>query len=70
MVLLWFNQGEKMEKRRTTERLLRMGNYSRGLVLPKWWLRLNGNPEVVKVTFTLDAIKIEPAGAEPKNSEG
>lgn len=43
------------------EKLLRMGSYSRGLVLPRWWIRLNGDPEFVDIEITLDSIRIQAA---------
>jgi len=49
-----------MEERHTRLRLLSMGRYSRVFVVPRWWLKINGDPEVVDVTTTLSRIQLEP----------
>jgi len=50
-----------MEERHTQLRLLPMGRYSKGLILPRWWLKINGDPEVVNVITSLSRIQLEPA---------
>ena len=59
-----------MSERQKVERLLPMGHYSHGFVLPRWWLRLNDDPEVVKIPYTLDAIRIEPVARTSTAEKG
>ena len=51
-------------ERRFREKLLRMGGYSKGLILPRWWLRLNGDPQIIDIEITMDSIQIQPAKEE------
>ena len=48
--------------------LLPMGRYSKVLILPRWWLRLNGDPEAVDVNFNFIAIRPVKT-QEPQNEE-
>ena len=38
----------------------RVGPYSRAMTVPGWWLRLNGFPEELEVTFTMGEIIVRP----------
>jgi len=58
------------EQRRIELRLISLGRYSKALVLPKWWIRLNGDPEAVKVSLSLGFIGIEPVRREETQEEG
>ena len=38
----------------------KVGPYSRAMTVPGWWLRLNGFPEELEVTFSLGEIVVRP----------
>lgn len=40
---------------------IRLGPYSRAIVLPAWWLKLNANPSRIEIGFTLDSLILKPA---------
>jgi hypothetical protein len=40
--------------------LVSMGKYSKVLVIPRWWIKLNGEPESVEMTLALGFMRIEP----------
>ena len=48
-------------------RPLHLGPYTRAIILPAWWLKLNENPERVEVSLTLDSLMVRPAGEEKDN---
>lgn len=49
---------------------IHLGSYSRGIVLPAWWLRLNQEPKELELGITMDIIEIralpEDAGKEQR----
>ena len=45
-------------------KLVPLGRYSKALILPKWWLRLNDDPQVVRLSLSLGSITIEPVARE------
>jgi hypothetical protein len=51
---------EVNEERRTRLRLLPVGRYSKALIVPAWWLKLNNNPEVLEAQVTLNMIALHP----------
>jgi hypothetical protein len=53
-----------MEHRQVKLRLISLGQYSKALVLPKWWIRLNDDPDEVKLSLSLGFIGIEPVKRE------
>ena len=58
------------EKRSIRLKLLTLGTYSKALVLPKWWVKLNNNPEEVDVDLSFGFLGIEPASKEGENKLG
>ena len=54
--------------RKLVIRPMHLGPYTRAIVLPSWWLKLNDNPKTVEVSFTMDSLVIRPIGEE-KDSE-
>jgi len=44
------------------------GEYSRVFVIPAWWLRVNGRPDVLEVEITLDSLTIR-AKSPPEKAE-
>ena len=44
-----------------------LGPYTRAIILPAWWLKLNANPEMVEISLTLDSLMVRPAGEEKDN---
>ena len=53
-----------IEQRQVRVRLQPMGQYSKVLVIPRWWLRLNGDPEAIDITLSLGFIGIQPVRRE------
>jgi hypothetical protein len=53
--------------RKFTVRPLHLGPYTRAIILPAWWLKLNDNPERVEVSLTLDSLMVKPSGEEKDN---
>jgi len=47
-----------------------LGPYTRAIILPAWWLKLNANPEMVEISLTLDSLMVRPAGEEKDNEPG
>jgi hypothetical protein len=43
---------------------LHLGPYTKAIILPAWWLKLNDNPEKVELSLTLDSLVVKPAGEE------
>jgi hypothetical protein len=43
---------------------LHLGPYTRAIILPAWWLKLNANPEKVELSLTLDSLVVKPAEGE------
>lgn len=43
---------------------LHLGPYTRAIILPAWWLKLNDNPESVELNLTLDSLVIRPIREE------
>jgi hypothetical protein len=50
----------KGEERTITLKPWKVGPYSRAMTVPGWWLRLNGFPRELEVTFTMEQIVIRP----------
>jgi hypothetical protein len=50
--------------RKLTARSVNLGPYSRGIVLPAWWLKLNGTPTRFQLEVTLDSLTIRPQSQE------
>ena len=46
---------------------LHLGPYTRAIILPAWWLKLNANPARVELSLTLDSLVVKPAGEENDN---
>ena len=46
---------------------LHLGPYTRAIILPAWWLKLNANPERVELSLTLDSLLVRPAKEEECN---
>ncbi len=46
---------------------LHLGPYTRAIILPAWWLKLNDNPESVELNLTLDSLVIRPIREEGHN---
>ena len=44
-----------------------LGPYTKAIILPAWWLKLNANPEKVEISLTLDSLMVKPAGEEKDN---
>ena len=44
-----------------------LGPYTKAIILPAWWLKLNANPEKVEISLTLDSLMVKPAGEENDN---
>jgi hypothetical protein len=53
-----------IEQRQVRVRLKPRGKYSKLLVIPRWWLKLNGDPEAVDMTLSLSVIGIQPVRRE------
>lgn len=63
-----------MPMRKLKVKPIHLGPYSRGIVLPAWWFRLNQDPEELELGITMDIIEIralpEDAGKEePQKAE-
>ena len=58
-----------IEQRQIRVKLQPMGRYSKILVLPRWWLKLNGDPEVVDINLSLGFIGIQPVKTEEPKVE-
>jgi len=43
---------------------LHLGPYTRAIILPAWWLKLNDNPESVELNLTLDSLMVRPIREE------
>jgi len=37
-----------------------VGEYSYVLTIPAWWMRVNGRPEYLEMTITLDKLELRP----------
>jgi hypothetical protein len=46
---------------------LHLGPYTRAIILPAWWLKLNDNPESVELNLTLDSLVIRPIREEERD---
>lgn len=46
------------------------GEYSRVFVVPAWWLRINGRPDVLEMEITLGSLTIRPKPAREKVESG
>ncbi|MFC1982485.1 hypothetical protein ACFLV5_01665 [Chloroflexota bacterium] len=46
---------------------IHLGPYSRAIILPAWWLKLNTNPENVEINITLDSLMVRPVNEEDRN---
>lgn len=58
-----------IEQRQVRIKLLTIGRYSKALVLPRWWLRLNGDPDAVDINLSLGFIAIQPVRKEGAEKE-
>ena len=43
---------------------LHLGPYTKAIILPAWWLKLNDNPQSVEMSLTLDSLIIRPVRKE------
>jgi len=39
---------------------IHIGAYSRAVVLPVWWFKLNANPEKIEIEFSLNSLILRP----------
>ena len=46
---------------------LHLGPYTKAIILPAWWLKLNDNPESVELNLTLDSLVIRPIREEKRD---
>jgi hypothetical protein len=46
---------------------IHLGPYTKAIILPAWWLKLNANPDRVELSLTLDSLVVKPAGKEKDN---
>lgn len=53
-----------IEQRKIRLRLIALGHYSKALVLPKWWVKLNDDPEEVDIDLSFGLLSIQPVGKE------
>ena len=53
------------EERCLRVNLVPMGKYSKVLVIPRWWIKLNGEPKSVEMTLSLGFMRIEPTRKTP-----
>ncbi len=44
-----------------------LGAYSRAIIIPAWWLKLNSNPEDLEINLSLDSLTVSPARKEKAN---
>ena len=58
-----------MDERTVTLKPLKVGLYSRAIILPRWWLKLNGCPDELSVTLSMGEIVIRPE-ATKENGDG
>lgn len=59
-----------IEQRQIRLKLIPLGRYSKALVLPRWWLKLNNEPELVDISLSLGFIAIQPVKTEkPEKQE-
>lgn len=59
-----------IEQRQIQLRLISLGQYSKALVLPRWWVKLKDDPEIVKLSLSLSFIGVEPVKKEEAQKEG
>jgi len=43
---------------------IHLGPYTRAIILPAWWLKLNANPERIELSLTLDSLTVRPVREE------
>ena len=48
-------------KRKLIVKPINLGGYSRAIVVPAWWLRLNSSPRLLELDLTLDYLVVRPA---------
>jgi len=58
-----------IEQRQVRVKLRAAGRYSKVLVVPRWWLRLNGDPETVDLNLSFGFIAIQPVRKEEVRKE-
>ncbi len=46
-----------------------LGTYSRAIIIPAWWLKLNSNPEDLEINLSLDSLIVTPARKERENDQ-
>ena len=47
-----------------------LGAYSRAIILPAWWLKLNQDPRKLEVDLTLDSLVVRPLKDEESDEPG
>lgn len=62
-------KAEVIERRQIQLKLISLGQYSKALILTRWWVRLNDAPEVVQSSLSLGVIGIEPVPMESEKQE-
>lgn len=55
--------------RKLVVRPMRLGHYTRVIVLPSWWLKLNANPAKVEISLTLDSLVVRPLEEDDEQNE-
>ena len=50
----------RVPNRKLIVRPIHLGDYSRAIVLPAWWLQLNSNPVRLEIDLTLDYLVVRP----------
>lgn len=58
-----------MQQRQIQLRLIPLRRYSKALVLPRWWIKLNDDPEAVNLSLSLGFIGIERVRKEEAQKE-
>ena len=46
-----------------------LGPYSRGIVLPAWWFKLNADPKELELGITMDSIEIRVPPKDARKEE-
>jgi hypothetical protein len=47
---------------------IHIGVYSRAMILPAWWLKLNANPERIEIEFSLNSLTLRPVEEEEEEN--
>jgi len=56
-----------MDQRRIRLKLFSIGIYSKALILPKWWVKLNDDPDEVDVDLSFGFLGIHPVRREERD---